>query len=335
SDPVDGFKGTDYADYLAAHPVPGGSEIGVVTVAGEIVDGEAPAGTSGGDTISRIILDAVAQKNLKALVVRVDSPGGSAIASEKIRQSLLVAKKADLPVIVSMGNVAASGGYWIASAGDRIFAEPATITGSIGVFGIVPTFEKTLAKWGVTADGVTTTPLSGQPDVLRGTNAVADQLIQSGVNEIYRRFTRLVSEQRRIPMARVEEIAQGRVWDGGTARQIGLVDSFGSLDDAIAEAAKRAKLDPKSVRPVYLDRMPSWFELYAERFTGANEESSLPRDAYSQLVQRQQVKLAAAMIEASNVAKGPAVQVRCLSCPATPKMRADTGLIDRLIAKLR
>jgi protease-4 len=248
---------------------------------------------------------------------------------------LLVAKKADLPVIVSMGNVAASGGYWIASAGDRIFAEPATITGSIGVFGIVPTFEKTLAKWGVTADGVTTTPLSGQPDVLRGTNAVADQLIQSGVNEIYRRFTRLVSEQRRIPMARVEEIAQGRVWDGGTARQIGLVDSFGSLDDAIAEAAKRAKLDPKSVRPVYLDRMPSWFELYAERFTGANEESSLPRDAYSQLVQRQQVKLAAAMIEASNVAKGPAVQVRCLSCPATPKMRADTGLIDRLIAKLR
>ncbi|MFM8500141.1 MAG: signal peptide peptidase SppA [Chakrabartia sp.] len=335
SDPVDAFKGTDYADYLAAHPVPAGSDIGVVTVAGEIVDGEAPAGTSGGDTISRIILDAVAQKNLKALVVRVDSPGGSAIASEKIRQSLLVAKKADLPVIVSMANVAASGGYWIASAGDRIFAEPATITGSIGVFGIVPTFEKTLAKWGVTADGVATTPLSGQPDVLRGTNAVADQLIQSGVNEIYRRFTGLVSQQRRIPLARVEEIAQGRVWDGGSARQIGLVDSFGSLDDAIAEAAKRAKLDPKSVRPVYLDRMPNWFELYAERLKGTNEESRLPRDAYSQLVQRQQINLASAMIEASSIAKGPAVQVRCLSCPATPKIRADQGLMERLIAKLR
>lgn len=332
---ADSFKGTEYADYLAAHPVPSGRDVGVVTIAGNIVDGEAPAGTSGGDTISRIILDAVAQKNLKALVIRVDSPGGSAIASEKIRQSLLLAKKAKLPVIVSMGNVAASGGYWIATAGDQIFAEPATITGSIGVFGIIPTFEKTLANWGVTADGVGTTPLSGQPDILRGTNAVTDQLIQSGVTNTYQRFTRLVAEQRRLPIRRVEEIAQGRVWDGGTARQIGLVDRFGSLDEAIAEAAKRANLDPSGVRPVYLDRMPNWFELYAERLAGTQEESSLPRDAYSRLVQRQQAGLAAAVVEAGTIAQGPAIQLRCLSCPVTPKPKANATLLEALLSRLR
>ena len=329
---ADSFKGTDYADYLAAHPVPSGRDIGVITIAGDIVDGEAPAGTSGGDTISRIILDAVAQKNLKALVVRVDSPGGSALASEKIRQSLLVAKQAKLPVIVSMGNVAASGGYWIAAAGDRIFAEPATITGSIGVFGIVPTFEKTLAKWGVTADGIGTTPLSGQPDILRGTNAVTDALIQSGVDSTYRRFTQLVASQRRLPLRRVEEIAQGRVWDGGTARQIGLVDRFGTLEDAIAEAARRAKLNPAAVQPVYLDRMPNWFELYAERLKGTSEESRLPRDGFSRLAYYQQARLASAVAEASTIAKGPAIQVRCLSCPTPLKPRAKASLVEALIA---
>ncbi len=142
--------------------------IGVVTIAGEIVDGKAGPGRAGGETIARLIEKGLATKNLKALIVRVDSPGGSALASERIRQALLAAKAKKIPVVVSMGNVAASGGYWVATPGDYVFAEPSTITGSIGVFGILPSFEGTLAKLGVGADGIKTTPLSGEPDLLQG-----------------------------------------------------------------------------------------------------------------------------------------------------------------------
>jgi protease-4 len=133
-----------------------------------------------------------------------------------------------------------------------VFAEPSTITGSIGVFGILPTFEATLAKYGVTADGIKTTPLSGQPDLFAGTNATADAFLQAGVEDIYARFLRLVSTSRKLPLDKVGEIAQGRVWDGGTARQLGLVDAFGSLDEAVAEAARMAKISPDSVSRVYL-----------------------------------------------------------------------------------
>ncbi|MBA3527646.1 MAG: signal peptide peptidase SppA, partial [Sphingomonas sp.] len=142
--------------------------IGVVTIAGPIVDGEASAGTAGGDRIADTIDKAVAKGGLKALVVRVDSPGGSVLASERIRQSILGAKKEKLPVVVSMGSVAASGGYWVATPADFIFAEPSTITGSIGVFGILPSFQGSLEKLGIGADGIKTTPLSGEPDLLNG-----------------------------------------------------------------------------------------------------------------------------------------------------------------------
>jgi protease-4 len=317
--PADSFRGTDYSDYLAAHPVPDGHGIGVITVAGDIVDGEALAGTAGGDTISRLVLDAVAQKNLKALVVRIDSPGGSALAAEKIRQALLQARKQGLPIIVSMGNVAASGGYWIAMAGDTVFAEPSTITGSIGVFGLLPTFETSLSKIGVTADGVATTPLSGQPDLLRGTNETTDRLLQNGVDDIYLKFTSLVATQRKMPRARVNEIAQGRVWDGGSARQIGLVDRFGTLEDAVAEAAKRAGLDPKSARPVYIDRIPNWFELYARNLQDVEARTALPVDPYSRMIMRQQASFATGVADGLRIVTGPAVQVRCLACPATPR----------------
>ena len=317
--PADSFRGTDYSDYLAAHPVPDGHGIGVITVAGDIVDGEALAGTAGGDTISRLVLDALAQKNLKALVVRIDSPGGSALAAEKIRQALLQARKQGLPIIVSMGNVAASGGYWIAMAGDTVFAEPSTITGSIGVFGLLPTFETSLSKIGVTADGVATTPLSGQPDLLRGTNETTDRLLQNGVDDIYLKFTSLVATQRKMPRARVDEIAQGRVWDGGSARQIGLVDRFGTLEDAVAEAAKRAGLDPKSARPVYIDRIPNWFELYARNLQDVEARTALPVDPYSRMIMRQQASFATGVADGLRIVTGPAVQVRCLACPATPR----------------
>jgi protease-4 len=155
--PAGNFRFSTLNEYVAAHPASqGGKPIGIVTVAGDIVDGDAPPGTAGGDTISNLILAALAEKDLKALVVRVDSPGGSALAAEKIRLAIQQARAKGLPVVVSMGNVAASGGYWITGSADKVFAEPSTVTGSIGVFGILPTFETVLAKYGVTTDGVKT-----------------------------------------------------------------------------------------------------------------------------------------------------------------------------------
>ena len=332
---ADTFRGTEFKDYLAAHPfTPHGGRIGIVTVAGAIVDGEAPAGTAGGDTISRLILDALATADLDALVVRVDSPGGSAIAAERIRLAVMEAKTAKLPVTVSLGNVAASGGYWIATAGDKVFAEPSTITGSIGVFGILPTFENTAAKIGVSGDGIATTPLSGQPDVLRGTNAITDQLMQGGVEDIYRRFTGLVAAERNLPLARVEEIAQGRVWDGGSARQLGLIDAFGSLDDAVAEAANRAKLDPAKVRPLYLDRIPSWMEMLAEGWFAEEPATTVARDAWSKVILRQQAAMATGLEDGLQVLSGPAVQVRCLSCPTVPRMKARESFFKTLLNKV-
>ena len=176
--------------------------IGVVTIAGMIVDGKAPSGTAGGETIAQLIEKGLARDNLKALVVRVDSPGGSVLASERIRQALLEAKRQKLPVVVSMGSVAASGGYWVSTPADYIYAEPSTVTGSIGVFGILPSFEGTRAKLGLGADGIKTTPLSGEPDVFNGPSPEAEQLLQTGVDSIY-----LPLPRHRRPVA--QEVAAG------------------------------------------------------------------------------------------------------------------------------
>ena len=156
--------------------------IGVVTIAGTIIDGKASPGTAGGDSIALAIEQGLRAKNLKALVVRVDSPGGSVLASERIRQALIEAKEAKLPIVVSMGSVAASGGYRVATPADFIYAEPSTITGSIGVFGVLPSFQGSLQKLGVGADGIKTTPLSGEPDLLKGPSPEANRLIQTGSN---------------------------------------------------------------------------------------------------------------------------------------------------------
>jgi protease IV len=311
-------------DYVAANPVTtSGEAIGIITVAGEIVDGQAGAGTAGGDTIAALIRSGIADQDLKALVVRIDSPGGSATASEKIRLAVLEAKAQGIPVITSMGDVAASGGYWVAAAGDKIFAEPSTITGSIGVFGIIPTFEKTLARYGVTTDGVKTTVLSGQPDIFGGTTAAADSIIQAGIEDIYGRFLALVAASRKMPVEKVNEIAQGRVWDGGTARQIGLVDAFGSLDDAVAEAAKRAKIDVDDVNRVYLEQEEDW---PASLFTGMSVRDPAV-DIFTALVRRQQDQIASGLLDAEKLLSGPAIQVRCLECATTPKPNARRSLM--------
>ncbi|MEN2711185.1 signal peptide peptidase SppA [Sphingomonas sp. NPDC092331] len=342
--PAGNFNRIKLADFVAAHPLPtGGDAIGVITVAGEIVDGKAGPGKAAGDTVSAALLKGLAGKNLKALVVRVDSPGGSALASEQIRQAILQAKAQGLPVVVSMGSLAASGGYWVSTAGDTIFAEPNTITGSIGIFGVIPTFEKTLAKIGVGTDGVKTTPLSGQPDIYGGTNAETDALLQSAIEAGYARFIGLVASARKLTPERVNEIAQGRVWIGGTAHQIGLVDRFGGIDDAIAEAARRAKLDPAKVHAVYLEKAPSgWAQLIASFADDKDEDGDWAdqpagADLFARAAIAQRALLAQALGDARRLATGGSVQARCLECggfgPATGSLD-DGRLFDAIAARL-
>jgi protease IV len=312
-DSPEGFLSSKIADYVKANPrSASGDAVGIIHVSGAIVDGDGGGGSAGGDTVSGLIGQGLAKKNLKALVLRVDSPGGSATASEKIRLALLEAKKAGLPVVVSMGNVAASGGYWVAMAGDKIFAEPATITGSIGVFGIIPSFENTLGRYGITSDGVKTTPLSGQPDFIGGFSPETDRFVQTGVENVYTRFLQLVATSRKLSPEKVAEIAQGRVWDGGTARQLGLVDAFGSLDDAVAEAAKRAKIAPDNVRRVVLAPKESFL---SGLLSGLGTTKVARSDIITRLVRQQQAAFVAGLEDAASVITGPAVQVRCLSCP--------------------
>ena len=309
------FKTVSFARYAAAHSAPSGGQIGVLTVAGDIVDGHAGPGTAGGDTIAELLSDELARKRIKALVVRIDSPGGSVTAAERIRGAIMAAKAQGLPVVVSMGSVAASGGYWISTPADRIFAEPSTITGSIGVFGIIPTFQGALQKLGLSADGIKTTPLSGEPDVLKGTSPQFNQLIQLGIEDVYQRFIGLVAQSRKLAPARVDQIGQGHVWAGSTARQIGLVDAFGSLDDAIAQAAEMAKLDPRTAKPQFIEREPNAFDKFVRETMLSNDsDEAQARDPWTRAVDRPQAMLAQAISDAGDILSGPAIQVRCLEC---------------------
>ena len=296
--------------------------IGIVTIAGLIVDGKAGPGTAGGDTIAKEIQDGI-NKGIKALVVRVDSPGGSVLASERIRQAELAAKARKIPVVVSMGSVAASGGYWVSTPGDFIYAEPSTITGSIGVFGVIPSFQGTLKKLGVGADGVKTTPLSGEPDLLKGPSPEANKLIQTGVEAMYARFLGVVAASRHKTPSQVDQIAQGRVWDGGTAHQLGLVDSFGGIDDAVAKAAQLAGLgNERGVR--YLEPAPSFRDqLIASLASGNDDDMAGSSDAFSTLAHQPEQQLAAAINEVSSILKGPSIQARCLECPPVEPAHVD------------
>ena len=334
--PAGSFRTISYASWVRANPLPSkGDAIGVLTIAGNIVDGEAGPGTAAGETVSKALLDGLAKKNLKALVVRVDSPGGSVLASEQIRQAILEAKRQKLPVIVSMGGLAASGGYWVSTPADLIFAEPGTITGSIGIFGIIPTFENTLAKIGVTTDGVKTTPLTGQPDVLGGTTPMLDTILQAGIENGYRQFLTRVAEARHMTPEKVDTIAQGRVWDGGTARQIGLVDRFGNLSDAIAEAARRAKLDPAKVYPEYLEKKPGFAAVLAEGFD-SDDDGQQGGDVFAIAAAERRAVAARALGDVARLARGGSVQAKCLECGALGPVgsASDERLLDLLIARL-
>ncbi|HYI42331.1 MAG TPA: signal peptide peptidase SppA [Sphingomicrobium sp.] len=305
--------------------------IGIVTVAGNIVDGEASAGTAGGDRIASLIDEAVSEGALKALVVRVDSPGGSVMASERIRQSLLNAKRKKLPVVVSMGSVAASGGYWVATPADFIFAEPATITGSIGVFGILPSFQGSLQKLGVGADGIKTTPLSGEPDLLNGPSPEANQLIQASVNSVYGQFLSIVAQSRKKTPQEIDRIAQGRVWDGGAARQLGLVDGFGGLAEAVAKAGQLAKIEDPAAQVRYLDPARSFEEALLETLADDRALDQPRQDAFASLSPENAIRDALGQLRA--ILGGSTIQARCLECPAVAPARtarSDLGLLGSL-----
>ncbi|MDZ3830267.1 MAG: signal peptide peptidase SppA [Sphingopyxis sp.] len=332
------YKAIPLENWVAANPPAAhGDTIAVVPLIGEIVDGEAKGGTAGGETVAGHILDAVADSSVKAIVLRVDSPGGSVTASEQIRQALLAAKAKKLPVVVSMANVAASGGYWVSTPADRIFAEPETITGSIGVFGILPSFEKTLAKVGVTTDGIATTPLSGQPDILGGVNDEFNQLAQASVENVYARFTGLVAKSRKQPVQKIEEIAEGRVWAGGTARQIGLVDQFGGLPDAMADAAKRAGIKGQ-YHARYFEDEPSEFSKLLAQWAGSEQEeaAAAPRGWFGIAAMNRQLTERQIVQDLSMLAKAGSIQASCLDCRAyrPAVVRADRGEAKGLFATL-
>ncbi|MGE3297952.1 MAG: signal peptide peptidase SppA [Porticoccaceae bacterium] len=225
-------------------------KIGVLVASGVIYDGDQQAGAIGGDSLARLIRQTREKAAIKALVLRIDSPGGSAFAADLIRQELLATRAAGMPVVVSMGTVAASGGYWIAAEADEIWAEPTTITGSIGVFGMLPTFEDSLAAIGIHNDGVGTNPLAGALRIDRPLSDQAARLIQGSVDNIYRRFVGLVSSGRGMDVAAVDSIAQGRVWTGRQAQERGLVDRLGGLDAAVAAAARRAGVENYQTVPI-------------------------------------------------------------------------------------
>jgi len=221
-------------------------EIRVVFAAGTILDGRQPRGTVGGESLSAELRRARLDDNVKAVVLRIDSPGGSAFASEQIRQEVLQLREAGKPVVASMSSVAASGGYWIAAGADEIYATPATITGSIGVFGMFLSLQETLAQVGVYTDGVSSTEFP-YISIERDLNDAAQEAIQRGVDRIYDEFLSMVAEARNMTVAEVHEVAQGRVWTGSRALELGLVDALGELDDAVIAVAARAELEDYQV----------------------------------------------------------------------------------------
>ena len=220
------------------------SRVGIVVASGEILDGHQPPGTIGGESTADLLRQARYDNAVKAVVLRVDSPGGSMFASEQILREVQTLRKAGKPVVVSMSTYAASGGYYISVAANQIFASPTTLTGSIGVFSVIPTFQRTLEKFGVKIDGIGTTPLAGDMRMDRTLTPARRRILQTSVDHAYADFLRRVGDGRKKPVEDVDKIAQGRVWAGIDAQRIGLVDHLGGLKDATDAAAKLAELGP-------------------------------------------------------------------------------------------
>lgn len=249
SDDKGGFRHIDFLNYLQRRVSPGlhSDKIAVVVIQGEIVSGDAPPSMAGSDTISRRLRAAVNDDAVKAVVLRVNSPGGDAFASEVIRQEMTAIVAAGKPVVVSMGDVAASGGYWVAMGADEIISNSATITGSIGIFGLFPTIQDSLASIGIYTDGVGTAPQAGSLRIDRELSEPIKAQIQTLVEQGYRDFLSLVSEHRNMSVPETDAVAQGRVWTGAQALQRNLVDAQGGLAAATEAAARRAELSDYDV----------------------------------------------------------------------------------------
>jgi len=313
----DNFPAVDYdayVDHARKSSVHFGNKVGVIVASGEIMDGEQPAGSIGGDSLAQQIRDARKDDDLKALVLRVDSPGGSAFAAEIIRDEIELTQNAGIPVIASFGGVAASGGYWIASTADEIWSTPSTITGSIGVFGMIPTFDQSLQAIGVHSDGIGTTAMADALHLDRPMNPILERTVQMEVEHTYARFLELSAQGRKSTPEKIHEVAQGQVWSGAKAKELGLVDHLGDLDQAIAAAAQKAKLG-KNYRWEFIEPKLSAREQFMRELTsetkiwlGSTKTTMVnPLDKFMAMIKQQ--------LKALSVFNDPhGVYVRCLEC---------------------
>ncbi|AUZ54031.1 signal peptide peptidase SppA [Stenotrophomonas acidaminiphila] len=289
SDAEGGFRQIALGDYLTQvdarrSPIDHRPQVAVVVAEGEIAGGDLPAGRVGGVSTSALLRAARDDDDVKAVVLRVDSPGGEVFASEQIRREVEALKAAGKPVVVSMGDLAASGGYWISMNADRIYADESTITGSIGIFGMIPNFARSLDKIGVHTDGVGTTRFAGAFDVTRPMDPAVGRVVQSVIDKGYADFTGKVAQARDRDVDAIDEVARGRVWSGAQAKERGLVDAFGGLKAAIADAAGRAKLgEPDKYRVNYIEKAATPFAQFMTGFAGSRagawmlSDSSLAR----------------------------------------------------------
>ena len=289
SDAEGGFRQIALGDYLTQvdarrSPIDHRPQVAVVVAEGEIAGGDLPAGRVGGVSTSALLRAARDDDDVKAVVLRVDSPGGEVFASEQIRREVEALKAAGKPVVVSMGDLAASGGYWISMNADHIYADESTITGSIGIFGMIPNFARSLDKIGVHTDGVGTTRFAGAFDVTRPMDPAVGRVVQSVIDKGYADFTGKVAQARDRDVDAIDEVARGRVWSGAQAKERGLVDAFGGLKAAIADAAGRAKLgEPDKYRVNYIEKAATPFAQFMTGFAGSRagawmlSDSSLAR----------------------------------------------------------
>ena len=316
SDGKDSYKAVSYYEYLASmQPTMEFAEddVAIVVANGAIMDGQQPRGSVGGDTVASLLRQARNDKNVKAVVLRVNSPGGSAFASEVIRNEVEALKEAGKPVVVSMSSLAASGGYWISMSADKIVAQPTTLTGSIGIFSVITTFEKGFNKLGISTDGVGTSPFSGD-GITTGLSTGASEAFQLGIEHGYKRFISLVGSNRDMSLDEVDKVAQGRVWTGQDALSFGLVDQMGDFDDAVKLAAKLAEVENYEIYWVEEPLSPT--EQFIQEFMN-QVKVSLGIDATSFLPKSlqpvaQQFEQDASMMQSFNDPKGQ--YAFCLNC---------------------
>lgn len=315
------YNGVDSKIYLAnvrKMPALAQNKIAVVVAAGSIVDGYQPDGSIGSESMLELLRQVKDDDTVKALVIRIDSGGGSAFASEIIRTEIIALREKNIPIYISMGTVAASGGYWIATAGDKIWAQPTTITGSIGVFGAFPTLEKSLQKIGINTDGVGTTELAGTLRLDRPLSEKAGKVVQLGVDNIYQRFIALVAEARNKDIDAIDEIAQGHVWTGNKAKDIGLVDELGTLNDTITAIAQAADLSSYSVEFVHRPLSPKeeLLRSLTEGQAGAFAPTSLLEKFTSLNVLNNVAPVLKPLSDLQKMNDPQGIYVQCLDCVA-------------------